>query len=313
MNRIERKNGQLFRTLAAVLLIPAVLSAFAFPALAEEAGEDPYVPERYWGSDLSREPWRSEQEGGEADYEALYAGSSLEQLEAELETGDGTEYEVLYDGSGNVICAEYENGGREITFDGSVWRDASGAETSGPELAFMYQYFENYPPDYIVYPDNTLSLVGLPLRELDPALTDRWYHIVPVDLTKEGVFRYDLAASNMVYMGFCEVTVRDGKVTVDYQLPHGPIDVGKQCVAWFTDLGDITREFLENPRSDFRFGEPADIAEDLQGKDTAILFVCNRVTYRLLRGHSFLPQYYDTKPAVKALRQVLAELLARME
>ena len=127
MNRKERKNGQLFRSLAAVLLIPAVLSAFAFPALAEEAGVDPYVPERYWGSDLSREPWRSEQEGGEADYEALYAGSSLEQLEAELETGDGTEYEVLYDGSGNVICAEYENGDGEITFDGSVWRDASGS------------------------------------------------------------------------------------------------------------------------------------------------------------------------------------------
>ena len=247
------------------------------------------------------------------DYEATYAGSSLEALEAELELDDGTEYEVVYDGSGNVIRAEYENGSQEITFDGSVWRNASGEETSGPELEFMYRYYENYAPDYIVYADNTLGLIGLPLRELYPGLTDQWYHIVPVDLTQEGVFRYDLAASSVYKMGFCEVTVRDGKVTVDYQIPHGPIDVGEQCLAWFTDVRDITGEFLENPRSRFRFGEPADIREDLQGKNIAILFICNRVTYRMLSGHSFLPEYHATNPAVKALRQDLQELLSRME
>ena len=54
-------------------------------------------------------------------------------------------------------------------------------------------------PEY--YPNNTMSMIGLPLRELKPGLTTRWYHVLPVDLTEEGSFRYQMAVSNLYCMG----------------------------------------------------------------------------------------------------------------
>lgn len=312
--------GNMKQTLRFLMLLAIALSmlpAACCPALAEEAGtaeEDPYVPARI-RSNYSTELWVSEREGGEVDYEVLYSGQDRVELEAELELEDGREYEVVYDSKGKIIYAEYEEGDSEIFYDGSTWRDENGNETEGPDLYFMHRYYEDYRPEYVVYKDNTMCVVGLPLRELYPNLTDKWYHILPVDLTQEGVFQYQLAAGNMYYIGICEVTIGDGKVTVDYGVPYGQIDIGRQCLAWFTDISEITPEFLDDPRSSFRFGTPVDIQEDLQGKDTALLFICNRVTYRLLKDNKkvFLRRFHSGGIAMNAYKQELMELLARME
>ena len=160
-----------------------------------------------------------------------------------------------------------------------------------------------------------MGLVGLPLRELYPSLTSRWYHIVPVDLTHEGTFYYKTVASNMFYTGYAAVTIRDGKVTVDYVIPYGTFYVEKQCLAWFTSIGDITTAFLENPESSFRYGKPVDIREELKGQDTALLFMCNRVSYQVPLDYSgtFMSRFYTTGDEMKAYRRQLQNILDRME
>ncbi len=162
---------------------------------ADAGGE--YVPQRYWmqGADD-----KLEQEDGNAEYEALYDRGTLNRLEVELEDGSGEEYEVLYDAAGEIIYAEYENAGSQISYDGSVWRDEGGNVTDGPDLSFVKPYFTNYEPEPALYPHKTMGLAGLPLRELNPGL-NTWLHVVPVDLTEEGVRRYPMIAGNMFYLG----------------------------------------------------------------------------------------------------------------
>lgn len=210
---------------------------------------------------------KTEQGSGELEYEAVLDGSFMEQLEVEFEK-DGVEYEVLYDILGNVVRVEYENGDSEIYYNGTTWTDANGNPTTGPDLSFMKKYYNDFQLEpQEIYKNNTLGVVGLSLREMNKSLTDKWYHILPVDLTKEGTFRYKLVSGNLFYMGYCDVTIADGKVTVDYSIPEGvTLHEDQQCLAWFTALDEITTAFLNNPVSDFRFGQPADIQKDLGGR-----------------------------------------------
>ena len=158
----------------------------------------------------------TEQGSGELEYEAVLDGRFMEQLEVEYEKDD-VEYEVLYDILGDVVSAEYENGDDEIYYNGSAWTDGNGNPTTGPDLSFMKKYYNDFQLEpQEIYKNNTLGVVGISLRETNKNLTDKWYHVVPVDLTKEGTFRYKLVSGNLFYMGYCDVTVAEGKVTVDY-------------------------------------------------------------------------------------------------
>ena len=258
---------------------------------------------------------KTEQGSGELEYEAVLDGSFMEQLEVEYEKDDA-EYEVLYDILGNVVRAEYENGDSEIYYNGSTWTDGNGNPTTGPDLSFMKKYYNDFQLEpQEIYKNNTLGAVGLSLREMDKNLTDKWYHVVPVDLTKEGTFRYKLVSGNLFYMGYCDVTIADGKVTVDYSIPEGvELHEDKQCLAWFTALDEITTAFLNNPVSNFRFGQPADIQKDLGGKDVALMFICNRISFMLpLAGSYYFPKdFHYLNPELKVYRQELMTLLERM-
>lgn len=305
------------------VLIVLFLFVFVFaaccPAGAEEAApaatgqEDEYVPQRIRLSDINRGMIEIEQHNNGVEYEARYSNGKLYELGVELETDD-REVEVLYRADGTIINAEYETDDDELTFDGKIWRNRSGKVVPGPDISFMKEYFTDYELEPMSYPRNTMGLVGLPLRELYPNLTSKWYHVVPIDLTQEGTFYYKTVASNLFYVGYAAVTIKDGKVTVDYVIPYGTFYVEKQCLAWFTSIGDITTAFLENPESSFRYGKPVDIREELNGQDTALLFMCNHVSYQvpLDKKDAFLTRFYTTGDEMKAYRQQLQSLLDRM-
>jgi len=249
------------------------------------------------------------------DYEATYAGGSLAALEIEIELPDGTEYEVAYDKNKKITRAEYEEGDTEIYFDGTAWHDAAGNPVTGPDLTFMGAYFDAYVLDGVWFPNNTMSLVGLPLRDLVPGLTTRWYHVVPVDLTKEGTFRYGTAISNMYWFGSCTVTIKDGTVTTDYAVSGEYAYPKADCLMWFTDLSEITTEFLEAPIGKYQFGQPVSIQNDLKGKKIALLFICNRITYRqpATSWGGFLIEYYPNIKEVRDMRDEYMALLNQMQ
>ena len=301
------------RGFAFLLVLCMFLSAAAFAE--EEPAEEVYTPRRVPLTEIEWEPVKVEQENGNVEYEATFKGGSLDQLEVETETEDGVEYEVLYDAAGNILRAEYETGDTEIVYDGSVWRDENGAETEGLDLSAMQQHFTGYKLEPTICWHNTMSLVGLPLRELVPGLTDKWYHVVPVDLSKDGVFVYPTAVSSMYLLGSCEVTVQNGKVTVDYVLPEGYVYPGDQCMSWFTSLEEITPEFLDTLESSFRFGQPVDIQAELNGQNIALLFICNDITYQLPLDYknSFPASIHPLSPEMQAYRQELLDLIDRMK
>ena len=193
---------------------------------------------------------------------------------------DDAECEVTFDSERNIIRAEYETEDGEIYFDGREWHDEDGNEVDGPDLSFMRAYFDRYKIPSMWYGYNTMSLIGLSLRDMYPDLTKKWYQVVPVDLTQEGVFNFPTAVSNLFYFGGCTVTIRDGNVTTDYHIPRGEAYPKSDCLMWFTDIGEITSEFLNNPRGSYQFGQPVSIREDLKGRDIALLFICNQITYR---------------------------------
>ena len=308
------KDHFLFRTLT--VLLAAVLLVSCCPALAEDAASDAddYVPQRYEGNDLPGGSYKLEFGNSILEYEVRVSNGAVQQVEVELEDVDGKEYEVGFDAGGKIIRAEYETGDGQIFYDGSVWKDKSGAEVEGPDLSFVKKYFDAYMRNRGAYPHNTMSLSGISLRDYYPGMTDKWYHVVPVDLTQEGVFRYETLVSNMYYLGYCEVTVRDGTVTTDYFLPYGNVEPEQQCVAWFTSLDEITPAFLENPKSSFRFGKPVSIQDDLKGKDVALLFICNRISYKVpyKLTNGFPRRYFEGTEAVRTYRNGLEKLMFKL-
>lgn len=275
-----------------------------------------YVPERTSG-DLNWDGMyiNTEANGyGQPEYEARFANGKLRELEIEVEYSDGREIEVAFSGDRRILRAEYETENVQIYFDGSTWRDQDGNETEGPDLQFMEAYFDKFHIG-TWYPYNTMSLVGLSLRDMFPERTNKWYQVVPVDLTKEGTTTYRTAVSNMFYFGDCTVTIQNGTVTTDYRIPMGDADVNSDCLMWFTDAGEITTEFLDHPEGKYQFGQPVSIREDLKGQDIALLFICNQVTYRdpLTKSGGRLRSYYrDVKPVRDSLKEYEA-LYERMQ
>ena len=268
-----------------------------------------------WGEIVVEQEGDDDKKEPEPDYEATYEDGRLKELEIEIELKDGSEYEVVFDRNKKVLRAEYETDDVEIYYDGSAWHDGDGNEVEGPDLSFMKKYFNEYKLDGYWYANNTVSLVGLPLREMYPQLTDKWYQVVPIDLTQEGVFRYPLAVGNMYYMGSCIVTIKDGNVTTDYTLPRGHVAPESDCLMWFTDISEITTAFLEAPVGAYQFGQPVSISGDLKGQDIALLFICNHVTFRipLTNGGVMPSKYYRGNQKVRTMLRGFEELFARMQ
>ncbi|MBQ8082410.1 MAG: hypothetical protein IJ240_11000 [Clostridia bacterium] len=130
------------------------------------------------------------------------------------------------------------------------------------------------------YPNNTVGVMGLSIRDLFPDRTDKWYNVLPVDLKVQGKQIFPLVASNMFFIGKLTVDVNGDRVTVRYRLyPSQQVEVHGETSAWFTSFDDLTAEYLNDPQSNFRFGRSVSIKKDLNGQEEALLFVCNRVTY----------------------------------
>ena len=100
---------------ATVITTLVMMFSVCSPGFAEGPGqtaenEGAYVPARYNISEINWGPVKVEQTKGEAEYEAIYKGGRLSELEVEVERADGSEYEVVFDSHGRIIRAEYESG-----------------------------------------------------------------------------------------------------------------------------------------------------------------------------------------------------------
>ena len=241
--------------------------------------------------------------------------TTIEEYNYNPKTGEETH--VSKKGDGSVVEATYENekGGITVDSKGKItsayaatpagcikyskgkWYNMNGQVVSPADLAALGfdvdEYLEmvkalSQPPvrkqDITWYSHNTACVVGISLRDEFPGLTEKWYNVLPVDLSKDGTQTFKMAASNLYYLGNVTVTVAGDNVTTTYEFPSGRnvnVYPEEECLAWFTSIGEITHDYLENPVSKYKFGTAVSKAQDLNGQDTALLFVCNHVTYRV--------------------------------
>lgn len=170
------------------------------------------------------------------------------------------------------------------------------------------------PPsyDYQWYSDNTMGVAGYSLR--DKGITNKWYNVCPVDLTKNGIYKIPLVASNLYVIGNAIVTVQDGEVTVDYETQWaspGNLTISGECVKWFASIDDVTDEFCQNPQSDIAFGDTISTAEL---GNVGYLFICNRVTYcqPIADNGIFLAPYNHNHVTWEAYRAGLDAMVAEI-
>ena len=244
-------------------------------------------------------------------------------------TNSKGEFNLSFNEDGTLyVDAPYGNSTEKLYYDsdnGKWYNKTTGEEVDDPDLTEIAEELlkllkkgKKVEPETIWYPNNTACASGICLRDEYPGLTDKWYNILPVDLSRDGIQQFNLVASNLYYLGDIQVTVVGDEVIVTYNYLKNssfiiqPMD---ECVAWFTGVDQITGSFLENPTSDLKFGEAVSKETDLNGQDTALLFVCNRVTYRTpLNTQGAMPtRYWPNSDKLKGYFSGLRTLLAQNE
>ena len=215
---------------------------------------------------------------------------SIDRIEVYM-ANEGVVNSVYFDTDGNIVSGYIDS----IHYDQETgkWLNADGTEAETPDVSAYWELAKQRlpqaaakpkKPEAIWYTNNTAGVIGISLRDEYPELTKKWYNVLPVDLSQDGTQTFQLVASNLYYIGSVSVTVAGDEVTTTYSFPtryDRHIYPEDECLAWFTGVDQITGEFLENPTANAQFGTAISKEKDLNGQSSALLFVCNHVTYRM--------------------------------
>lgn len=256
-------------------------------------------------------------------------------------TGNGASYDVanytFVDGKW-TMTAEYtgltgdqtivatNNGGQntdKTPLNGEVtnWLVITYTNEAGEEVQLGYQYFVDWF-QYINgltaqevasfsqltlpcwYPDNTANVFG-------PKVDGSWQTYAAVDLSADGVQRFDLIGAGAWKIGTVTVTVEGDSVVVDYYMTEDvntsdiwdDINVDAEYVNIFADAEAIDVK----AESAFAFGEPISISADLGGDTTVALYVRNQVDYP---SHSpFVVRFWPNTPENAAIVDAMEALI----
>jgi len=213
------------------------------------------------------------------------------------------------DDDGNLLSSE------EYWINNGTWLMADPDEDLPVEVKGNIEKILSKYNAYVkaphVYPHNTVCAAGLSLREENPQLTKKWYHVVPIDLTKDGETELPLVASNLFVIGKAIVSVHEGKVAVTYAYEKGRMREEGQLLNWFTSMDEITTDYLNAPEGKFEFGKEVDIATELNDAEVGYLLICNTISYSEAYRHNGdqLPSYNHGSAENTQAREALRELI----
>ena len=173
-------------------------------------------------------------------------------------------------------------------------------------------YLKQLRPTY--YADNTATSFGPHLRDLTPGLTDLWYMVTPLDLSKQGRQTYELVAGNLNVIGEVYVDVAGDAVTISYYNYYddkgGQTKTTKEFVTLFHDYAEITAATLARADSEFAFNVPVSVQRDLGGDTTVLMLVVNHVDYcNFPTSKDMLRRFWENTPENKAKREALVRLI----
>ncbi len=86
------------------------------------------------------------------------------------------------------------------------------------------------------YYNNTMTSFGPTTKELVGG--NDWYRVTPVDLAVDGVYTYDLIASNKYVVGTVTITVNAGALTVSYKTNYS-VDVKDEALLIYASKADL--------------------------------------------------------------------------
>ena len=162
------------------------------------------------------------------------------------------------------------------------------------------------------FESNTVCLRGLYIRDFAPELTGKWYNVVPIDLTNQGRQTFDLVAGNLYFVGKAYVDIEDGSLTLTYDYYMSDIATPvSECAALFTSMDELTAEYLEDPTPNFTVGKPV----KLDGSETALLFVFNRLSYTNPYDslNHLLTRYWPNHPRYMKSQAAMKDLLTKLK
>ncbi len=159
----------------------------------------------------------------------------------------------------------------------------------------------------IEYPNNTMCIMGLRLRDIAPDATSKWYMVTPVDIAQDGEQTFPLVASNIYRVGPAPVAVKEGQLTVTCSTLNG-VTVHNDYLAIYPDLDTaVAQDAASLGGESFKLGEPISIADKLSGDTSVLLLLCSTVTYDTdVKGLSvFRPGAEDVKDALEQMGQMI--------
>ena len=86
------------------------------------------------------------------------------------------------------------------------------------------------------YYNNTMTSFGPTTRELVGG--NDWYRVTPVDLTVDGVYTYDLIASNKYVVGTVTITVNAGTLSVNYDAKYD-VEIKDEALLIYASKADL--------------------------------------------------------------------------
>ncbi|MHC1787341.1 MAG: InlB B-repeat-containing protein [Christensenellales bacterium] len=164
-----------------------------------------------------------------------------------------------------------------------------------------------WKPRIIHYPNNTLCIQGLRLRDLSPELTSNWQMFLPVDLSRDGVQRVPLIASNLYYAGEAKVEVVGDSVTVTYEALRG-IEVKSEFLALLPNMAAaLSTDPLRLQAYQFSFAQPISIGQDLGGDSRVVVYIMNVINYsnQIPGLRLFTDRHPDYQAAMAAVQAIM--------
>ncbi|MHC1786166.1 MAG: hypothetical protein AB9880_03815 [Christensenellales bacterium] len=126
---------------------------------------------------------------------------------------------------------------------------------------------------------NTASTQGLYFRQEKAGMTKEWNMFTPLDISAEGEQTIPLIASNMYYIGTVKAVVKEGTLTISYEVKPG-VKVRSEFLAIFNDLAGVASILPEKLADQAKaFGAPISIEKELGGDTKVLLYVRNVVDY----------------------------------
>lgn len=120
---------------------------------------------------------------------------------------------------------------------------------------------------------------GIRFRDMDAGITNKWYMFTPIDISVDGEQVFDLVAGNQSVIGSVHVLVKEGTVTVTYELANASaISVKNEFMTILNSIADAGNLDTANMKQ-YTYGEPISIADDLGGDTKVLLFMLNNVVY----------------------------------